>query len=109
MHGPEFAAMEGRTGHAEDMRTHVQQIREHPGRPVTVDDRDVSALISLLAGVESAVRLRDQEGLIEFLHRRFTTLDLVSADRPDRDQLAGALLALNHRLREARGEHEGTP
>ncbi|MFC1442981.1 hypothetical protein ABUW04_32520 [Streptacidiphilus sp. N1-10] len=91
------------------MSMHLQQVREHPERPVVVRDHDVSALVAVLAGVENAVRLQDSQGLVEFLHRRFTALDLVSDEGVDRDQLADALLALNHRLREARGEHESIP
>jgi hypothetical protein len=91
------------------MSMHLQQVRGHPERPLVVRDRDVSALVAVLAGVEGTVRLRDSQGLIEFLHRRFKALDLVSDERTDPDQLADALLALNHRLREARGENEGIP
>jgi hypothetical protein len=91
------------------MRTHSQQIREQPERPIVVRDQDVSALVAVLAGFEGTVRLRDPQGFIEFVHRRFRDLDLVSDDSADPDQLADALLALNHRLREARGENEGIP
>lgn len=72
-------------------------------------DQDVSALVAVLAGFEGTVRLQDPQGFIEFLHRRFKDLDLVSDESTDPDQLADALLALNHRLREARGENEGIP
>jgi len=91
------------------MRTHAQQIREQPERPIVVRDQDIPALIAVLAGFEGTVRLRDPQGFIEFVHRRFEDLDLVSDDSADPDQLADALLALNHRLREARGENEGIP
>jgi hypothetical protein len=37
------------------MRTHQQQLQAEPNRPVTLTDRDVAALIGLLAVVEGEV------------------------------------------------------
>ena len=72
--------MENGSGHPEGMRTHSQQIREQPERPIVVRDQDVSALVAVLTGFEGTVRLRDPQGFMEFVHRKFKDLDLVSDD-----------------------------
>jgi hypothetical protein len=91
------------------MRTHDEQIRDAPQRPVTLADRDVAVLIGVLAVLEGEVR-SDQASLTmtRRLRDRLARYELLSADAAS-DALAGALSDINQRLRVARGEYGGVP
>jgi hypothetical protein len=91
------------------MGTHHQQIRAAPQRPVTLADRDVAALIGLLAILEGEV-LSGQASphMTRHLSDRLARYGLVPAGAASQ-ALARALHDLNQRLRVARGEYDGVP
>ncbi|MFC5910852.1 hypothetical protein [Streptacidiphilus monticola] len=77
---------------------------------MTIVDRDAAAILAVLARLEASVRVEDDPLLMDWLHRHLKELDLVSGNGDEKTaEVAAALLALNHRLRAARGEHEGIP
>jgi hypothetical protein len=91
------------------METHHQQIRAAPQRPVTVADRDVAALIGVLAILEGRVLSGEASPhMTRQLSDRLTRYGLLSAGAASQP-LAGALHDLNQRLRVARGEYDGMP
>jgi hypothetical protein len=91
------------------MRTHHQQIRAAPQRPVTLADRDVAVLIGVLAVVEGQVRSGEASPhMTRHLSDRLAQYELLSADAAN-DDLARALSDINQRLRIARGEYDGVP
>jgi hypothetical protein len=91
------------------MGTHHQQIRAAPQRPVTLADRDVAALIGILAVLEGEVRSGEAAPhMTRRLSDRLARCELASADATS-DDLARALSAINQRLRVARGEYDGVP
>jgi hypothetical protein len=91
------------------MRTHHQQIRAAPQRPVTLVDQDVAVLIGVLAVLEGQVR-SDEAALTmtRRLRDHLARYELLPADAAS-DALAGALSDMNQRLRVARGEYDGVP
>jgi hypothetical protein len=91
------------------MRTHQEQIQAEPNRPVTVVDRDVAAMIGLLAVLEGEVLSRETSShLVRRLSRHLARDGLLPA-HADEQGLARALSDMNHRLRVARGEYDGVP
>jgi hypothetical protein len=91
------------------MRTHQEQIQAAPNRPVTLVDRDVSALIGLLAILEGAVLSGEASShLARRLITRLARYGLLPADA-DEQALLTALTDMNQRLRVARGEYDGVP
>ena len=91
------------------MRTHQEQIQAEPDRPVTLADRDVSALIGLLAVVEGAVLSGEASSNLNHHLRRHLAKDgLLPADA-DEQALLTALGDMNQRLRVARREYDGVP
>jgi hypothetical protein len=90
------------------MRTHQEQIQAEPNRPVTLVDRDVSALIGLLAILEGAVLSGEASNLNHHLRRHLAKNGLLPADA-DEQALLTALTDMNQRLRVARGEYDGVP
>jgi hypothetical protein len=91
------------------MRTHQQQLQAEPYRPVTLTDRDVAALIGLLAVVEGEVLSGEASShLVARLSTRLARDGLLPADTAEQG-LPSALGNLNQRLRVARGEYDGVP
>ena len=91
------------------MGIHHQQIRAAPQRPVTVADRDVAALIGVLAILEGQVLSGEASPHItRQLSDRLTRYGLLPSG-PSNQPLARALHDLNQRLRVARGEYDGVP
>jgi len=91
------------------MRTHQEQVRAEPNRPVTLADQDVSALIGLLAVLEGSVLSGEASShLNHHLSRHLAKSSLLPADA-DEQALLTALADMNQRLRVARGEEDGVP
>jgi hypothetical protein len=91
------------------VRTHAEQIQAEPERPVTLFDRDVAALIGLLATVEGELRSGDASArVIERLRNDVTRYGLLGANDAH-DDLAMVLSDMNERLRVARDEYGGVP
>jgi hypothetical protein len=89
------------------MRTHHEQIRAAPQRPVTLADRDVAVLIGVLAVLEGQVRFGETApDMTRHLSDRLARYELVAADAAS-DALARALADMNQRLRVARREYDG--
>ena len=89
------------------MRTHHEQIRAAPQRPVTLADQDVAVLIGILAVLEGQVRSGEAAlTMTRRLRDRLARYELLSADAAS-EGLAGALADMNQRLRVARGEYDG--
>jgi hypothetical protein len=90
------------------MGTHHQQIRAAPQRPVTLADRDVAALVGVLAILAGQVLSGEAPRLIRQLSDRLVRYGLLPAGAAS-EPLARALHDLNQRLRLARGEYDGVP
>lgn len=91
------------------MGSHHQHIRAAPRRPVTLADKDVAALIGVLALLEGEVRSGEASpSMTQHLSDRLARYELLSADAAS-EALAGALSDMNQRLRVARGEYDGVP
>jgi hypothetical protein len=91
------------------MRTHQEQVQAEPNRPVTLADRDVAALIGLLASLEGGVLAGEASvRLVGRLTTRLARYGLIPPEA-DKQRLPGALGDMNHRLRVARGEYGGVP
>jgi hypothetical protein len=90
------------------MWTHHQQIRAAPQRPVTLADRDVAALVGVLAILEGQVLSGEAPRMTRQLIDRLARYGLLPAGAAS-EPLATALHDLNQRLRLARGEYDGVP
>ncbi len=91
------------------MRTHEEQVRAEPTRPVTLFDRDVAILIGLLAAVEGELRAGvASPRSVRRLSNDATRFRLSPAGNAQ-DDLASVLSDMNQRLRVARGEYDGVP
>jgi hypothetical protein len=90
------------------MWTHHQQFRAAPQRPVTLADRDVAALVGVLAILEGQVLSGEAPRMTRQLSNRLARYGLLPAGAAS-ESLATALHDLNQRLRLARGEYDGVP